>query len=376
MSGYRFDPEVVDVVVVGGGIAGVSIAAAIATGQEVVLIEQEGRLALHATGRSAASFVASYGPAPVRALTRASLAALHATAPDDSPLLTPRPLLWAAFDDEAVDELDRLCEDAPDLDRIGPREVRRRHDALRGDHLQGAVEANAYDIDVLGLHQRYVREARSAGVVIRPSERFLGAQPGRDGRVAVETTLGRIEAGVVVNAAGAWADEVAERFGAGPRGLRPLRRTVAVARASRPIDPDWPFVIDLGGECYFKPEGPHILVSPADETPDVPGDARADEVDVALALDRVNELTDLGLRSVQSSWAGLRTFAADGNPVVGFDPDVPGLFWFAGQGGYGIQMAPALAEVGAALLIGAPTPDHVAAEGLDVSDLRPGRAPR
>ena len=134
-------------------------------------------------------------------------------------------------------------------------------------------------------------------------------------------------------------------------------------------------MVDLGDGFYFKPEGPNVLVSPADATLDVPGDARPAEVDVALALDRVNEATDLGLRSVQRSWAGLRTFAPDGRPIVGFDLEVPGLFWFAGQGGYGIQIAPAFAELAAALLAGEPVPDHIAAEGLDIADLRPGRPP-
>ena len=135
----------------------------------------------------------------------------------------------------------------------------------------------------------------------------------------------------------------------------------------------WPFVVELAGDCYFKPEGPHVLVSPADETPVDPGVPAVDELDLARAIDRVNAVTDLGLRSVQTSWAGLRTFAPDGNPVVGFDPEVPGLFWFAGQGGYGIQIAPALAEVGAALVGEEPLPDAVVDEGLTVADLSPGR---
>jgi D-arginine dehydrogenase len=366
-------PTDVDVVVVGGGMAGVSLAAAIAPRRRVVLVEQEHQLAQHATGRSAASYVASYGPAPIRALTRASRAALSSTAPDDTPVLTPRPVLWAAFDDDAVDALDRRCADVPTLERVRGREMQRVHDALRGDRLEGALETDACDIDVLALHQRCVRAARAAGAQIWPRARVLGGEPSAGGRITVVTTAGRLAADVVVNAAGAWADVVAPMFGAKPAGLRPLRRTIAVARPSRPVDPDWPFVVDLGDRFYFKPEGPNVLVSPADATPQQPGDARVDELDVALALDRVNEASDLGLRSVQSSWAGLRTFAPDGNPIVGFDPAVPGLFWFAGQGGYGIQIAPALAELAAALLEAGPVPDHITAEGLDLADLRPCR---
>jgi D-arginine dehydrogenase len=365
----------VDVVVIGGGMAGASVAAAVAPRRRLVLVEQELQLAQHTTGRSAASYVASYGPAPIRSLTRASRTALLAAKPDGVPVLRPRPVLWAVFDHDAVVALDGLCAEVPSLERLDDREVRRRHDALRGDRLEGAVDHDAYDIDVLALHQSYVRAARTAAAEVWPGAKVLGADTGAGGRTIVETSAGRLAADVVVNAAGAWADEVAEVFGAAPAGVRPLRRTIAVARPSRPIDPDWPFVVDLGGGFYFKPEGPNVLVSPGDETPEAPGDPRADELDVALGLDRVNEASDLGLRSVTSSWAGLRTFAPDGNPVVGFDAEVPGLFWFAGQGGYGIQIAPALAELAAALLEAESTPDHIAAEGLDVADLRPGRPP-
>jgi D-arginine dehydrogenase len=366
----------VDVVVIGGGMAGVSVAAAAAPRRRVVLVEQELQLAQHTTGRSAASYVASYGPAPIRSLTRASRAALLAATPDGTPVLRPRPVLWAAFDADTVGALDLLCAEMPSLERLDDLEVRRRHDALRGDPLEGAVDNDAYDIDVLALHQSYVRAARAAGVEIWPGAEVLGADTGAGGRLIVETAAGRLSADVVVNAAGAWADLVAEAFGAAPAGLQPLRRTIAVARPSRPIDPDWPFVVDLGGRFYFKPEGPNVLVSPGDETPEAPGDPRADELDIALGLDRVNEASDLGLRSVTTSWAGLRTFAPDGNPVVGFDADVPGLFWFAGQGGYGIQIAPALADLAAALLEAESIPEHLAAEGFDVADLRPGRRRR
>jgi D-arginine dehydrogenase len=266
-----------------------------------------------------------------------------------------------------------MCAQVPDLVRLDATEVRRRHDALRGDRLAGAVDPGACDIDALAVHQAYVRTARAAGAEIRRGAEVRGADHGPDGRLRVDTTAGRLSADVVVDAAGAWADAVATAFGASPVGLRPLRRTLALARPSRPIDPDWPFVVDVGGRFYFKPEGPHVLVSPADETPDGPGTPQVDEVDVARALDGVNEASDLGLRSVARAWAGLRTFAPDGNPVVGPDPDVAGLFWCAGQGGYGIQIAPALADVAAALLEGDPIPGHVEAQGLDLAALRPGR---
>jgi D-arginine dehydrogenase len=173
----------------------------------------------------------------------------------------------------------------------------------------------------------------------------------------------------VVNAAGAWADAVAGLFGARPCGLRPLRRTIVIARTGSPVPGDGPLVADVDDGFYFRPDGPHLLLSPADETPSDPCDARPDEADVALALERVNEATTLGLRSVVTAWAGLRTFAPDRVPVVGYDPDIPGLFWLAAQGGYGIQTAPALARLAAALLTGDPGPDL----DLDPAALSPSR---
>lgn len=177
---------------------------------------------------------------------------------------------------------------------------------------------------------------------------------------------------MVVNAAGAWADRVASLFDARPCRLQPLRRTIAIARADAAGTDSWPLVADVDEQFYFRPEGPHMLISPEDETPTDPGDAQADEVDVALAIERVNQATTLRIRSVVTTWAGLRTFAPDRNPVVGFDPDVPGLFWLAGQGGYGIQIAPALARLAAELLRARPVPGALPL-AFDPQDLSPAR---
>jgi D-arginine dehydrogenase len=178
----------------------------------------------------------------------------------------------------------------------------------------------------------------------------------------------RVEAGgetrradVVVNAAGAWADQLAERAGVPTVGLRPLRRTLALASGPTPADPAWPLVADAADRFYFRPEGTRVLVSPADETPSDPVDAKPDEVDVAIAIDRVNDVTSLGLRTVHTAWAGLRSFVADKEPVVGSWPDHPGFVFFAGQGGYGIQLAPALARLGASVTLGEPDPAGLAA---------------
>jgi D-arginine dehydrogenase len=226
--------------------------------------------------------------------------------------------------------------------------------AIRPDWCKAAlVEPDALEIDVLGLHQHYLGGARQLGAQIMLDAALTSGK--HDGeRWHLETTAGPIIATDVVNAAGAWADQIATCLEAPPIGVRPLRRTAAVARAAG-VGRSWPLVADLAETFYFRPEGAGVLISPADETPSDPCDARPDDLDVALALERVNEATTLGLRSVVTAWAGLRTFTADRNPVAGADPAAPGLWWLAGQGGYGIQMAPALAELAAGAILGTRT---------------------
>lgn len=364
-----------DVVVVGGGIAGVSVAAAVAPHARVALIEAEAALAHHTTGRSAAAFLESYGSSEIRRLTGASRIRLdEVTATTGHAILSPRPLLWIAREDQAS-RLDGLCGTVPSLWPLDAAAARQKVPALRAGHVAAAaLEPGAQDIDVLALHQHYVRTARRHDAVFLRRARLRGADRRRelwrlqiaDGTEAAAT----LEAPTLVDAAGAWADEVTELLGGGPIGLRPLRRTVAIARTRGRLDPGTPLIADVDERFYFKPEGPNVLVSPADETPSDPCDARPDELDVALALERVNAATTLDLRSIVSAWAGLRTFAADRNPVVGPDPAVPGLVWCAGQGGYGIQTAPAIAAIVAHLVVGTPVPD-----GLDtvVEALAPTR---
>jgi D-arginine dehydrogenase len=364
------DPgDAVDVAVIGGGMAGMSIAAELARVRTVAVLEREADFGAHATGRSAAALLESYGSIEIRALTRASRKLLSA-ADTPTPLLTPRPLLWIADPPHAHAVADLLAE-RPDLHRLDPADAQAMCPALRREAVAAvAVEPGAYDIDVAAMLQTYVARASAAGAVIHRSCRFDRAER-VDGRWMLHHSGGTLRADIVVNAAGAWADEVAARCGARPRGLRPLRRTIAIARTERPVSPAWPLVAAVDEGFYFRPEGPHVLLSPGDETPSAPCDARPDEADVALAIERVNRTTDLAIRSVVTTWAGLRTFAPDRNPVVGFDDDVEGLFWLAGQGGYGIQTAPALAQLAAALIV-----DDAAAVArfdVDVAALSPAR---
>lgn len=396
-----------EVVVVGGGMAGASVAFELAAaGVEVLLLEAEEQLAHHTTGRSAAAYLPAYGNEVVRGLTRASRVDFDRLADllDLPPLLSPRPLLWVA-DDEARAGLDARIAEVPSLREVSVEEALALCPVLRPEAVvAAAVEDDAMDIDVMGLHGGYVRglrahggrvcrsarvhalEAEGEGWRVRagPPERAGGRAAGGRGGPGSGAGAGagagatvQVEARAVVDAAGAWADEVAVGAGVAPVGLAPLRRTIFTspvpAGAVEGGIGAWPLVVDAAERWYFKPEGEQLLVSLADETPQEPGDARPQEADVALALDRVNEATTLGLRSVRAAWAGLRTFAPDRTPVAGPEPDRPGFCWLAGQGGYGIQLAPALARATAALLGHEPLPADVAAEGVTAGDLSPAR---
>ena len=344
-----------DVIVIGGGIAGVSIAYELAAHRSVMLLEAESALATHTTGRSAATWIPGHGTAAFRALISASGPRFAALADElgAAPFLTARPMLWAAFDDEAERELDAmLAERAGEPDqpvRLTAAETRRACPVLRAPRA-GALIENAADIDVMGLHQAFVRGFRRRAGTIRTDSRITAIEHvGPHWRV--RTAGGdALTAPDVVDAAGAWADTVARLAGVPALGLQPYRRTVAIVPVPVPAGP-LPLVSDPAERFYFKtedPAGATLLLSPGDETPLEPGDARPDELDVATGLERVEEVTGLGLRSVRRAWAGLRTFAPDRSPVVGAWPEHPGFHFFAGQGGSGIESAPALAALGAA----------------------------
>ncbi|HXA41900.1 MAG TPA: FAD-dependent oxidoreductase [Candidatus Solibacter sp.] len=361
------------VAVIGGGIAGVSIAYELAATAEVVLLEQEAELARHTTGRSAAKYLQTYGNDLVRALTVASRTGFDQMQAEfeTAPLLKPQPLLWAAFSDAPQ----KVPVGGP-LRELSVEEAVRMCPVLRAERLRGAaVDTSAMDIEVMALHQAYVRGLVSRGGEIRRASPVVGLQ-----RVAGEWEVETVGASpgalvdVVVNAAGAWVDMVAAMAGARPIGIRPLRRTLFTCPVTwrQPIT-GWPFVADLGERFYFKAEHDHVLVSPADETPDEPGDARPLESDIAAAIEVVNAYTTLGLRSVRAAWAGLRSFVADRSPVVGARGSEPGFFWFAGQGGYGIQLAPALARAGAAVVSDRPLPPDLTALGIAADQMSPDR---
>lgn len=352
-------------VVVGGGIAGMSVAAELARSGPVVLLEGEAELAKHTTGRSAASYIPGHGPPPARALVAASKRRFDDLADEAGhPFLRPRPVLHVAHDEH---EERILRDEVLPLDAVrelSPDEAVARWPALRRDVLRAAaVVEDAQDADPLGLHQHYRRTLRARGGEIRTGTPVTALE--RHGASwRVRTPADHLDADTVVLAAGAWTDRLLALAGVEPVGLRPLRRTIAIVRVpdGAPVRRDDPFVVSAGERWYAKPEGEHLLVSPSEETPAEPGDPRPDELDIARALEHVNAVTTLGLRSVVTSWTGLRTFAPDRSLVIGDRPDHPGLHLFAGQGGSGIETAPAAAALAATVIRGdAPPADVLAA---------------
>ncbi|HEX6238872.1 MAG TPA: FAD-dependent oxidoreductase [Acidimicrobiales bacterium] len=348
----RVDP--VDVVVVGAGIAGASAAWALAReGAKVALLEREPHPGLHATGRSAALTNETVGHPVVASLARASRGFLDGPPAGfaEHPLLSPRGLLWIGDDPAALDRVTATARDGV-ARRIDPGEVRDLVPAISpGRAAAGGVhEHGARSVDVAALLDGYLRGLRHADGVIHQAAPVDAARavPGGWEIQAGPTVLSCRD---LVNAAGAWGDEVADRAGVRPLGLTPLRRTACIVRAGADVRA-WPLIMDAVGGAYAEPDAGGLLVSPADETPSPACDARPDEVDVARAVDWLCETCTLPTRSVRHAWAGLRTFAPDRLPVAGRDPEVNGFYWLVGQGGAGIKTAPALAALVAADLAG------------------------
>ncbi len=364
-----------DVLVIGGGIAGVSIGYELATDRRVGLLEMEATLAYHTTGRSVATFLESYGGHTIRLLTTASRVFME-DPPEGfgRPLLKPLPLIWVAPHGD-VDDMNSMYEAVvelvPDMRVLTADEVVAATKVVRSDWVAaGLLEPGASEIDVAALHGGYASGLRARGGEIHTSAAVASMRRvGHNWRV-IDRVGNEFEAPVVVNAAGSWCDLVATIAGARPVGIHPLRRTVFTI--GPPVDIDAhtiPLVADVSGTFYLKPEGPQILCSPADEVPSLPCDARPEEIDIAKAIDVINAATTLDIRHVRSSWAGLRNFVADRSPVAGFDDLVDGFFWFVGQGGYGIQISPALAQAAASLVRVGRLPDALTARGLEGSAL-------
>jgi len=365
-----------DIAIIGAGIAGASLAAMIGTRARVVLIEGETQPGYHSTGRSAAFWSESYGGPDVQPLTTASGDWL-AQPPErfgERGFLSPRGCIHIA-DPDGLDSLDLLATeledggiahqwlDRPDLEAAIP--------GLRRIFARGLAEPTCTDIDVAALHAAFLAQARRSGASLLCNAQ-VGAITRGGGRWLVATRAGDVQARIVVDAAGAWASDISALAGAARIAITPYRRTIAQLRTDPAPAADMPLIMDALGRFYFKPEaGGRLWLSPHDETPVEAHDVAPEELDVAIAIDRFEQAVDWRVLARERAWAGLRSFAPDRVPIYGFDRRAPGFFWFAGQGGFGIQTAPAAAMIGAALLLDETLPEMVA--GIDVERYAPTR---
>ncbi len=369
-----------DFAVIGAGIAGVSVAYHLAPNASVVILEGEHVPAYHTTGRSAALHSETYGSKEIRAITVAS-GRFYRKPPDgftDHPLLTPRGALIAGRAEQQADMQKAAADYAllvPSVRWIDPVEALRRQPLLRPEAAAGgAIFEDAEDMDVAAIHGGFLKGARAAGAELR-----LDAEVVDLGRSGGQWTIGlrggdEVVAANIVNASGAWADVVGGMAGAQAIGLVPKRRTAFTFDAPAGLDlARMPMVIDFDESWYFKPEVGQFMGSLADETPSPPCDAQPEEIDVATAVERIETATTLSIKRIKNKWAGLRSFVADKNLVVGYDPDVDGFFWLAGQGGYGIQTGEAAGRLAADLALGKGMPADIAALGVSESALSPAR---
>ncbi len=345
--------ETADIIVIGGGIAGISAAAELAADARVLVLEAEAQMGYHSTGRSAAVYIRNYGNAVLRAINAVSEPTL--TQPEgisDHSLLSPRGELLIASEDE-MPQLDAYAAGATGLDRLTGAECTEIVPILRPEPIAGALyESSAQSIDVDRMLQGYARLLKARGGQIVTGSRVSSISR-QDGVWRIDVGGTHYEAPTIINASGAWADEVATLAGVRRMGLQPMRRSAALLRLSDEYDVEsWPLFATVAETWYAKPDAGRLMVSPADEDPVDPHDAWADDMVLAEGLDRYEQAVTVPVTRVEHSWAGLRTFAPDRTPVVGYAPDADGFFWLAGQGGYGVQTAPALAQTVAALITG------------------------
>lgn len=368
-----------DVLIVGAGIAGASAAFELAAFASVIVLERESRCGYHSTGRSAASFTENYGNETVRRLAMASRAFLESPPNGfcEQVLLKKRGTLTIGRADQR-DELARKLDIAralvPSIEPLEAAAAISRVPVLRREYVAGAfLEPGACELDVDALHQGYLRGARRRGARIALDAGVESIERVR-GLWSVRTNAGSFRASLLVNAAGAWADELARLAGVAPVGLTPRKRTAFHVPAPPGVQVrGWPMVDDVGDEFYFKPDAGQLFVSPADASPSAPADVYPDDLDVATGVERLERATTLEVGRVARAWAGLRTFAADSTPVVGPDRTVDGFHWLAGQGGYGIKTSPALSRACAALIRGGRLPDDLLDRGIRAEVLSPDR---
>lgn len=361
-----------DIAIIGAGIAGASVAARLKerdAGANIVLLERESQPGYHSTGRSAAVYEPFYGPAPIRALTRASYDFFNAPPLGftEHALLDPVEAISIARPDQLhhLAAMERELSPNGEMRRISADEIEARIPILRrGYAVAGLSETATSSLDVAALHLGFLRMFRAAKGVMQTSAEVKSLQRS-GGSWQIQTGQGVITAQTVVNAAGAWADQLGQMAGAENISLQPKRRTALMIEPPAGCDlTNFPLVFDVEELFYMKPDAGKLLISPANEDPEQPCDVQPDEMDIALCVDRIEQAFDFEVQRIESSWAGLRSFVPDKSPVAGFSQQVEGFYWLAGQGGYGIQSSPALSDYAAAEVLGKATPQYILDEGL------------
>ncbi|WP_370178357.1 NAD(P)/FAD-dependent oxidoreductase [Alteriqipengyuania sp.] len=345
-----------DLAIIGAGMAGASLAAEIGPHARVLLIEGEDMPGYHTTGRSAAFWEECYGGPDIVPLSRASEPYLR-----EGGFLAPRGALYIGREEDVPKIeafVDRFSDTGARFERLPKGRAQDHYPSLRSEWCEAIWQPHCADIDVAGLHQHYLKSAKGEGVDLVTRARIEQIERVGDGWLLQASDGRDWRAGSLANAAGAWADTVADLAGARALGVQPLQRTMLQLRADPPAPRDGPLTLDISGHFYFKPESADAMwFSPHDETPMPPCDAVPEELAVAQAIDRFEKVFDAALTKVERTWAGLRSFAPDRKPVIGWDAQVPGFFWFAGQGGYGIQTAPAAARLAAQVYLDRPCDD-------------------
>lgn len=374
--------ESADFLIIGGGVAGLSAAAALARHGKVVVIEAEDAVGFHSSGRSATFSHFGIGNAAVRGLTAYSRAFFEAPPPGftEAPLARRAPALFIATEAMTA-ALDRLRDDmaafSQELADVGEKGMRELFPPLRtglGAAVRAVADASGLRLDADGLLQGYSRAVRAGGGVLRLGQRVASIECGAGGWLVRSEAEHEWRAPVLVNAAGAWADQIAILAGVQPIGIEPKRRTIIMVEPPAGVDVrGWPFLKTAVDDFYMLPEAGKLIASPVDEIPSAPQDAQPEEYDIALAAAKVEQYTTLSVRRISHSWAGLRSFVADRVPTAGFAPDAPGFFWLAGQGGYGLQTAPAMAEAVEAFITGGAWPSGLADLGVTAQMIRPER---
>ncbi|MBB1520050.1 NAD(P)/FAD-dependent oxidoreductase [Aquipseudomonas guryensis] len=365
--------------IIGAGIAGASTGYFLAAHGKTILLERESQPGYHSTGRSAALYTVAYGTPQVRALTAASRAFLDQPPAgfSDHPLLSPRGELVVDFSGDP-DELQRQYESGkasvPDMRLLDADQACALVPVLRRDKVQGAMlDPSAADIDTDALHQGFLRGIRQQDGEIHCQREVDSIEQTAEGWL-VRCGEQQYRARVLINAAGGWCDQIAQLAGVAPIGLIPKRRAAFTFLPPEGIDSHtWPCLVDLHEAFYFKPDAGQLLGSPANADPVEPHDVQPEELDIALGIYQIEEHTTLSIRRPQHTWAGLRSFVADGDLVGGYDPQVDGFFWVAAQGGYGIQTSAAMGEACAALIRRQPLPERFTAFGLSAAMLSPDR---